>query len=323
MKYKKRKFWTETELESLKLDYPKLSEKELEEKYGRSMNSLRGKAIRLGINRPYPAKEIRKKITRKSKLTNLEIENLYNKGMNTKELSELTNVGRSRISSILRENNVILREGSDYRIHTVVEDFFDIINTEEKAYILGFLYADGYNNTTNGSVRVSLHIKDKVLLEKISTYLTSNIVKTYSTDKGTFCQIEICSKKLSLQLEKLGCVKAKSLILQFPTEEQVPKEFQRHFIRGYFDGDGCISIGKKGFPYFSITSTLMFNEKLQEVLLENCKDLKKGGGRFYKNNITYDVRYSSKSNILKIKEFIYKDATLYLERKFDKFNLIN
>lgn len=315
-------FWKDSDIESLKLDYPVLPKAELESKYKKSMNSIVGKAMRLGIHRSNQLFRVNKPL--KSLYSKEEIKNLYCKGMSLKEISEISNVGKSRISAILRETNTELRETSkEYRKYHVEDNFFDLIDTEEKAYILGFLYADGYNNSNDSSISIRLSIKDKKLLDDIASILTSRIVKTYKVKEKEYCQLSISSKIMSKSLHNLGCIQAKSLILQFPTEDQVPKELQRHFIRGYFDGDGCITKSKKNHYSISVTSTYMFNEKLRQVLNENCSVINERKLRFYKNNITCDLRYSRKSQLLDIKEYLYKDATIYLERKFDKFNLIN
>lgn len=86
-------------------------------------------------------------------------------------------------------------------------------------------------------------------------------------------RIAIYSKELALDLIKLGCFQNKSLILKFPTEQQVPKHLIHHFMRGYFDGDGCVTSGQ-GQLRFSVIGTKLFLEKYEERLLKQLNRTK-------------------------------------------------
>lgn len=128
------------------------------------------------------------------------------------------------------------------------ENYFDIIDTPQKAYFLGLLYADGcisHTTRTSGSIcyimAIALQEDDKYVLEKfrIEMERPNNLLFIRGNDhrKAKFC-FTVSGEKIHHDLEKHGCVERKSLILQFPTT--VPEELMSHFIRGYFDGDGCI-----------------------------------------------------------------------------------
>lgn len=134
------------------------------------------------------------------------------------------------------------------RIHNVDESFFKKIDTEEKAYVLGFLYADGYNhyNPSKSSYFISMAqlTQDIDILKKINNAMMSNypihtnIQKENNKEKSV---LTISSKNLSQDLCKLGCPKAKTFLIRFPNENQYfDNDLMCHFIRGYFDGDGCI-----------------------------------------------------------------------------------
>ena len=138
---------------------------------------------------------------------------------------------------------------------TNVLNIFETIDTEEKAYWLGFLYADGYISKYN-QIEVSLSPEDKEHLIKLKLFVNTN---TNIIEDEHRCRLLFCSKEMVADLAKLGCVNNKSLILTFPTEEQVPNTFLRHFLRGYVDGDGCLCCTDKT-QQFSITSTQAFFE---------------------------------------------------------------
>ena len=129
------------------------------------------------------------------------------------------------------------------------------------------------------------------------------------------------SKKIAEDLIKLGCVPNKSLILEFPTKEQVPDKLINHFMRGYFDGDGCIYISEKhNKASFDIIGTEKFCESYRLKLNEKItKKEKRKFGVAGKNVI---FRESEKKRTKEIEKFLYCDATVFLERKREKFKQI-
>ena len=95
--------------------------------------------------------------------------------------NQLTNyfpISQVAINNLLRRNGYVAKSASDLkRKYPIVEDFFDVIDTEEKAYILGLLYADGYNNTDRNSVSLGLKETDREVLDKITEeiYIRSKV----------------------------------------------------------------------------------------------------------------------------------------------------
>ena len=128
------------------------------------------------------------------------------------------------------------------------------------------------------------------------------------------------SKYLSNRLSELGIGQNKAFTIRFPKLEQ---DLIPHFIRGFFDGDGCISVYLLKNKYqscsFSITSNKDFLEKIQEILIEQLQLTKTKLGRDSRGNNINSLVYGGKQNCLKIRDWLYKDATIYLQRKYDKF----
>ena len=138
--------------------------------------------------------------------------------------------------------------------HSWEASFFEKIDNPTKAYWLGFLYADGSVRDTKqySTFKLQLQRRDKSYLQKLKEDLqaTHPIWDTFSKG-GHFIRgkqmkdafpscFQVYSKKACKDLILLGCFPRKSLILQFPTLEQVPNSLISHFIRGYFDGNGSI-----------------------------------------------------------------------------------
>jgi intein-encoded DNA endonuclease-like protein len=237
-----------------------------------------------------------------------KVANLYLNGNTVEKLTKKFNCSRMTIQRILIKMNVQHRWN---RKSFVQDNFFSKIDSEIPAYILGFLYADGYNNEKMGCLEVALQKRDGSFLKQIASHLTK---KSLYENEDVF-RLSIYSKQISLDLKRLGCPQAKSLILKFPSSMQVPTSLLQHFMRGYFDGDGCIYSGGN-IQSFDICGTLLFLEKFREILQRNVGIVYVGNIR--KVNNIYRWRISNKQDIRKIANFFYDGATLFLERKRTK-----
>ena len=244
--------------------------------------------------------------------------------------------------------------GKFEREYQINEKFFETIDSEEKAYVLGFLYADGCNfiskNGQKSIIACQLE-QDKDILEKItsamqSTYpLHTEIQKENNKVKYIF---RVYSNQLSDDLYKYGVVYKKSLTLVFPDLRIFKSEdLVKHFIRGIFDGDGCIWMGKPKYreytdkktgkiynklslgTKFTFTGNINFIKPLQDYLVSKI-GLSKTKLNFSKaknpNNTTSEgvctMEYSGRGNIKKLYDYMYTDATIYGNRKKSKFEEI-
>lgn len=211
------------------------------------------------------------------------------------------------------------------KTYTFNADYFKQIDTEEKAYWLGFIAADGYLNKRGNTLGICLDISDKSHLEKFKTSIayTGNVftrTSQYSkehkiTEKAV---IEIYSTQLSKDVNTYGLDYEKSKSLS--TISNVPKELMNHFIRGHFDGDGCLFFDKgrkethKGSPGITIVGTKSFLEYICEFIPDVPKSL-----QYDKRTTgTYTLYLKSIKRYKKFTDYIYKDATVYLDRKFLK-----
>lgn len=238
----------------------------------------------------------------------------------------------SSIRMILLRRNIKINNNQSelQRKYTLNQHYFDIINTEEKAYFLGLLYADGCNMENRNSIKICLQEQDKEILDKFNKALESNnslkfIKKTKESHQNQY-SLEVVNKHMSKKLAELGCVQAKSLILKFPTEEQVPNYLIRHFIRGYFDGDGSISFYKderKCNSYrltINIVGTKYFLEKQYEIIKKELNINCCFRARFpERNNSTTGLYISGGKQCRKFMNWLYEDATIWINRKWNKF----
>lgn len=191
-------------------------------------------------------------------------------------------------------------------------NYFDVIDNENKAYWLGYIMADGcvykykrFNIFTLGSMDTE-HLK-KFQIEINDT----KQIYIYQKRNG-YGECRINSKIICDSLIKHGCVPKKSLILDFPNS--IPSPLIRHFIRGYFDGDGS-AFKQNGKICCDFIGTEMFLSKINSYLF-NIGTSNRPIEKSYTCN-AYKLRFQKRSDMIKITNYFYNDSWIYLERKRD------
>lgn len=205
------------------------------------------------------------------------------------------------------------------------QNVFDCIDTEEKAYWLGFLYADGYisklnHNKSDYHFELSLKGEDVEHLNKFNRFMehvNNNVHFGTSVCNGTCftrCRWLIRNRHLWETLNSYGCTPNKTLTLSFPNDQIFqPEDLIKHFIRGYFDGDGCVSYSNKTHtrPCISLLGTKQMLNSILKVFVWT-KALPR------KINKIYTFSTSGKT-AMKILHYLYDDATVYLDRKYQRY----
>lgn len=253
----------------------------------------------------------------------------YKNGMKRSCLMNKYGITDRVIYKILTFYNVE-RDKSHIRIHTVDEYIFETINTEQKAYWLGFLYADGYVSKDLMTIELTLQEKDLEHIYKFKEFMNSSSdikCKNINLNDKSFVayRLTICSKKIANDLNKMGCTPNKSLTLKFPSLDILPKELINHFIRGYFDGDGtvCLSLQNKAYK----TKQLLISILGTEDFLEHCASNISNSTFTRKRIVLYNksngkasyISWNGNITCMKVYNYLYNNATIYLERKQNKF----
>lgn len=213
------------------------------------------------------------------------------------------------------------------------KDYFKKIDSAEKAYWLGFLYADGCitrfykgDEIRSMSLEISLAIKDKEHLVKFNKAIDSNVpIKcrdiSLNGKKHGSCRLVINCTKMCYDLINLGCTPHKTFDIKFPTNDIVPDEYIKFWMEGFFDGDGCICIpestGKSRMivnitgiePMLkSIGSFLVNNEIITKTPIIHRRNGSNACGIFLYGN-----------NMKRFLDYIYQDTNIYLTRKYNKY----
>ncbi|MEX3713542.1 LAGLIDADG family homing endonuclease [Cytobacillus horneckiae] len=245
----------------------------------------------------------------------LEQLRLYGSG---KKISEVHNLPKTSINRWIRKYGLQDKRnvGQNCRKHSLKEDFFENIDSEEKAYWLGFLIADGciYHNKTSYDITFTLGLIDKPHLEKLkNSWGSSNLIKEIRGTKGNV-DVRYCvsSKKMYKDLEGLGVIRRKT---GFEIIPNIPRDLIRHFIRGYFDGDGSTTCFKEySLIGFSICcSNRFFLENIKSHLEEElCIKLNPVGNA---NHGIFRLDTKNRDLCHRIYTYIYTDCHFSLDRK--------
>jgi len=239
-----------------------------------------------------------------------KIVSMYKSGKSILEISKIIGCSNRPISRILRENEVYIRQqGSRYVIN---DRFFKEIASEYQAYWLGMIATDGTirSDKSRNEIVLSLQISDTKHIQNFIDDIGSTS-KVYFVNRNGSDQAyaSISSKMLKEDLIKLGITPNKSFSLSPP---DIDEKIKRHFWRGCFDGDGCITSYRNKYWAVSFNGTRDMVEGFvkflnKEIPINRCKIMPRC-------NI-YTVSYRKQEDVRKIVSLLYSGSTRYLERK--------
>lgn len=228
--------------------------------------------------------------------------------------------GVATIRKFLHKENLIRAVGSSNRKYSSNFSYFESIDTEQRAYWLGVLYADGCVSKKSNSLRFSSIDKEWIeAYKKDLEYDGPIYIEYHSKFNKDIYKVTIHSDKLVNSLISYGCIERKSLVLKFPklSESLIP-----HFIRGYFDGDGCVYSGKyvrnrdcKTLRVIICSGSQSLLEGMIEQLPISCKLIRQR----QRVHPLYEIVLSVKDSKA-FYAYIYTNATRFLQRKKDKFD---
>lgn len=243
-----------------------------------------------------------------------KIVELYEKGLSLSRVAIQFGITPQGVLLVLKRRGVKRRLPSSVRQHTVDVSYFDVIDKSDKAYWLGFLYADGSVSYFKKGGCVHLQISDVEHLDKFRAALGSTApIGLY----GEYAWLNIYSIQLVKTLEKHGCIPRKSMVLQFPFT--IPDNLLNAFVRGYFDGDGALWFNQntKQWHWNVCSGSREFLEAMQDVLVQRCG--------VEQTKICYKrawyLEYGGNRQVERILDWIYAGSTpeTRLDRKYEKY----
>lgn len=242
---------------------------------------------------------------------------MFKNGHSLSEIAKHFSIKRQSLSKRLKEKfEIEVLANGKKQIDSI---FFNDIDSKEKAYWLGFLYADGYVGNDN-RIELCLKESDKKHIEKFKNAIKSehkiSIKKNILQGKEFISyRIVIRDELMNKSLKALGCINNKSLVCEFPL---IKDELLIDFIRGYFDGDGCIFFDKRSSNLlpraeFSCGSKKFITEL--QCILKNKFNLKTS---LYNDRNIYSLRFGNSKEAKKFLNLIYENSHehIRLDRKY-------
>ena len=262
----------------------------------------------------------------RKKLINKAVEEYITTSIEDRSLTQISkkyHIDRHTIAKELNKRGIeILTTNIKFKFNDTV---FDSIDTEEKAYWLGFIFADGCIQSNDRRFSMSLSEKDIEHLQKFKNFINTknaiHIVKDKRFDCN-LCSIAVRSDHFWNSLNDKGCTARKSLTLKFPDISIFNnKSLIKDFIRGYCDGDGTIGIYERSrdkLYKLSMVGTLDFLNEVQKYIGIKGSIYKATYGKKVTEAVCLGYNSLKARQVARI---LYENSTIYLQRKYDIFKL--
>lgn len=235
------------------------------------------------------------------------VEDFVNNKMYCEDLAKKYEVDVHTIYRILDKNKIKRQTGFHSNCNEI---YFEKIDTPHKAYILGFITADGA--VVNNILSIEIHEKDIELLKFIQQQINPKATISKVKNKNNV-KVSFGAKKIGLDLAKYGVIQNKSKIIKSVPIELIPEEYLKFYFRGLIDGDGCI-LKDGGVTIYSGSED--FIKDVQNILVLKLGLTKL---KIYKGT-TYFISWRSKQDRKKIYDYIYSNLndTFYYKRKYER-----
>lgn len=288
--------------------------KDIALKFGLNTSTLSGFYLRNNVLVRHPLTEDEKK----------EILRRYLNGETPKMICKDFHVTSARIPEVVKEMGYTPRDrSSSKRIYSINDHYFDKIDSQNKAYIIGLLIADGNRSKSGYAINLSLQEKDVDILKKINIELENErplkFVELSKKNPNYSNQylLSFNSPRICKVLETYGIVPNKDFLTFFPRD--IDESMYRHVIRGILDGDGSIC---KTEARCNITGNRVLLEFIKEYIEKALnvhftiyiphKD-KKG------DTETRTIQIAGSRQVKLFLDYLYNDSILYIKRKYDVY----
>lgn len=314
---------TKPELEFILEHKSLMTYEQIAKELGRTRKYVENKIYKLGLTEKYRS-EIRKVLT-KEKLYDLYV----NQQMSPYQIAKKYNVNHQSIHFLLDSYEIKKRNRSEANLLTSRRNDYDIDffsrPSNEMYYVLGLLATDGYVNSKTNTIGITLIDEDVIQnIRRLIKSSAPSYEKTYKDGRKTTYTIHFSHPKTKEELIKLEVIPRKSNIMGYP---DVPSEYERHFIRGVFEGDGWCSVAqrKKVKPFLRIGfcgGSVDFMSSLKKKLALHGFE----GFKIYKKSDRYYVLIlHAKDECKAFYEWLYsrcEEDGLFMARKLKKFQSV-
>jgi intein-encoded DNA endonuclease-like protein len=272
-------------------------------------------------------KTIDKNIVQFMDIKNLNIDEVvvqYEKLKSIRKTAKYFNVPHTKLRRLFIKNNIEYKKATRY----ICDDAFFSRDNEASFYWAGFMAADG-NVSKKDDINIDLKGSDDGHLMKFQAAVKTDSPIRYKTTKektinirgkvhiiksSKLCLITFRSHEMARDLKRFNIVPNKTKTYDIPNWI-ISHPLFNHFIRGYFDGDGCFAMGKRELTIWSICGNFSTMDKIKSNLEVNC-DIT-GNPQFVPHNNIHILTYYKQQDITNIINYLYKNATIWLDRKYE------
>ncbi|MDQ0257507.1 hypothetical protein J2S74_004965 [Evansella vedderi] len=244
----------------------------------------------------------------------------YLAGEKTSKLAQKYKMSAQNVRQHLRVRGI--ERGIMGNMYRANFNYFTDIDTEEKAYLLGFIYADCCL-TKKGTLTITLARKDKDIIIKFKEAMEAEHPireHTAKTRVGDFevVSLDITSPLLSQDLMKFGVVPNKTHKIKFP--ENLDRMLYKAFIRGYIDGDGTFCLARNNQYAIDIEGTQDFLESIRKII--QVELAVPARAKLFAANPSNNIRrlqLRGKDQVMTVLKWLYEDSKIHSDRKYNKF----
>jgi hypothetical protein len=259
-----------------------------------------------------------------------QIISLYINGKNCREIGEVFNLTLHQIYAFLRKNKIKIRPRHNVNKYKIDDNYFENIDTDEKAYWLGWLMGDGNLSEKTNTIRISLKESDIYVLERFKKalrfegkiYIHKQSKNSFSPNKKA-CTIAFSNRKIYFDLRQLGMKPKQSLTAIFP---RINEKFIFPFLRGHLEADGWISISYRKKNSVSLQVGFMGTQEFLSGIISIFKkiDVYFGIHRTKSKKRTklnmFSAITDSKIEVERILDRLYENHNgVFLVRKYEKY----
>lgn len=258
------------------------------------------------------------------------IMNLYSQGFRSNQIAEILNINKSTLGGWFYRNHPEIK----FRPSKGNVNYFDIINSYSKAYILGFIAADGSlikeSKTNRTTLSITVKYEDKDVLDFIKSEIGNknkiiDINKKSPFDNTKYihqARYSITSKELTSSIIKYGIGYNKSLTIG-NIINNIPTKYKDAFIIGYFDGDGSVTVRdglhKNSSGYLIKDNSLYVQIRgTREFLKGICNHLNITESHIHQYDSIPQLSFANKKDIIRFFK-CYNNLSFYYKRKYNKF----
>lgn len=225
------------------------------------------------------------------------------------------------IKNILTINHIPLKPKGAKINRLLKEDYFSVIDCEEKAYILGLFFADGNvhrdkEGKHSPQISIGLKLSDESLLQQIRTLLgVGGKIRYDKREKKETAILCFRNLKMANDLEKYGIIPKKTYTTKhLPTN--IPEQYEKDFLRGLIDGDGSIYQEKKS-KHFRIDFCSYHETICRDFIQRICKVCQiNNNNRVANYGTAYHVRINTQKDVKQVVSVLYKDSKISIARKY-------